>query len=42
MLSKETAAKIWHRHREIETGEKLLVDIKEVFEKNKYAPDIRH
>ena len=30
--------KIWHC-REIETGEKLLADIKEVFEKNKYAPD---
>ena len=39
MLSKETCEKIWHCHREIETGEKLLADIKEVFEKNKYAPD---
>ena len=38
MLSKEICEKIWHCHREIETGEKLLVDIREAFEKNKHEP----
>lgn len=38
MLSKETCEKIWHCHREIEAGEKLLADIKETIAKQRHDP----
>lgn len=38
MLSKEICEKIWHCHREIETGERLLTDIKETIAKQRHDP----
>lgn len=38
MLSKEICEKIWHCHREIEAGEKLLADIKETIAKQRHDP----
>lgn len=44
MISKDTAADIWHTYREIEAGEKLLADIIETRGKypgDPFAPKIR-
>lgn len=35
MLTQETAAKIWHCHREVAVSQKLLTDLAEVEEENK-------
>lgn len=44
MIKQETAAAIWRAYREIEAGEKLLADMKEIREReqlDKTAPTIR-
>ena len=44
MITQETAANIWHAYREIEVGEKLLADMKEIREReglNKHEPAIK-
>lgn len=44
MITQETAANIWHAYREIETGEKLLADMKQIREReglDKMAPTIK-
>ena len=44
MITKETCAAIWSAYREIETGEKLLADMKlerERMEVDKHAPTLR-
>jgi hypothetical protein len=44
MITQETAALIWHAYREIESGEKLLADMKEIREREglkKHEPAIK-
>lgn len=43
MITKETCMAIYHCHREIEAGEKLLADMEkeQKFAENKYAPTLR-
>lgn len=44
MITQETCAAIWHAHREIETAEKLLADMKESRQRgdlDKHAPTLR-
>lgn len=46
MITKETCEAIWKAYREIETGEKLLTDMKEIQERehdrlDKHAPTLR-
>ncbi|MDP1530286.1 MAG: hypothetical protein Q8M05_12970 [Rhodoferax sp.] len=44
MIKQETAAALWRAYREIEAGEKLLTDMKEIRERerlDKTAPTIR-
>lgn len=42
LISRETAARIWQCYREIETGEKLLSDIKKVRDDNHGDPHAQH
>lgn len=44
MITQQTAAEIWHAYRDIEAGEKLLADMKEIRERqnlDKTAPTIK-
>lgn len=38
MITKETCEAIWAAYREVETGEKLLADMKEIREKERLDP----
>lgn len=43
MISKQTAEEIYHCHREIEAGEKLLAEVQEIIQKQKreeHAPGL--
>lgn len=42
LITRETAARIWECYREIETGEKLLSDIKKVRDDNHGDPHAQH
>ena len=37
MISKSVCEQLWHCHREIEAGEKLLADVSELAEQNRLA-----
>lgn len=44
MITKQTAADIWHAYREIEAGEKLLSDMEQERQRmnaDRYAPTLR-